>query len=244
MSDTPTDGRPLLPLAASTAPEPMRTDSCGCGSGTFGASETSEAATGCECATEHGSCACGSPTGPLADASVGRARRSDAPAVGLVQAAVWADAFTDVLEPEVLAACTGPAFASAWRASLATPPARHALLVARAGVQVVGFVAFGPSDDEDANDATAELLVLGVHPDARRVGHGSRLLNAAVDTARDLGFTWLNAWVPIPAEPARALLVGAGLASDRARRERVVGADGRTLLEVRLGAGLAADPLA
>ena len=177
---------------------------------------------------------------PVADASVRIARPSDVPAVGLVQATVWRAAYADVLSPEVLEQFEGPAFARVWRASLATPPTpRHQLLVACAGDQVVGFAAVGPSADADADDAQGELLALGVHPAARRAGHGSRLLNAAVDTLRGRQFERLTGWVLREDEDTRAFLVASGLSPDGAYRDRVVGADGTVVREVRLVADLA-----
>jgi len=177
---------------------------------------------------------------PVADASVRIARPGDVPAVGLVQAAVWRDAYTAVLSPEVLEQFEGPAFARVWRASLATRPSpRHELLVACAGEQVVGFAAVGPSADADADDAQGELLALGVHPAARRAGHGSRLLNAAVDTLRGRQFERLTGWVLREDEATRAFLVASGLSPDGAYRDRVVGADGTVVREVRLVADLA-----
>ncbi len=90
--------------------------------------------------------------------------------------------------PRSLATFEPRAFANAWRATLEGDQSGDGvLLVACAGEQVVGFAAVGASDDADADAGTAELLVLGVHPDARRQGHGSRLLHAVVDTARGRG---------------------------------------------------------
>ncbi|WP_295701748.1 GNAT family N-acetyltransferase [Lapillicoccus sp.] len=181
----------------------------------------------------------------MADASVRLARVSDAPAVGLVQAAVWTVAYAGVLADEVLADFQPPAFTKAWRASLEAPPtAAHRLLVACAGEQVVGFAAVGPSGDPDAGDGDGELLVLGVHPGARRSGHGSRLLNAAVDTVRGSGLTALRAWVPSGAIEIRRFLAGSGFAPDSAYRDRVVGAGPDDVLrEVRFVVSIAtADP--
>ena len=184
----------------------------------------------------HGS---GEP-GPLADASVRRARPTDAPAVGFVQAVVWREAYADVVDADVAAAFEPQAFASAWRQSLATPPgADHALLVACAGDQVVGFAALGPSEDPDAQEGTVEIHVLAVHPEARRQGHGSRLLAAVADTARGRGRTEVQAWVLASDEATRAFLTAAGLVTDGAHRARVVAEDGRTATEVRLAAALA-----
>ena len=179
-------------------------------------------------------------TGPVADASVRLARASDAPAVGLVQAVVWREAYAAHLPAEVVDQFEPRGFTNAWRSSLQNPPSRdHILLVACAGEQVVGFAAVAPSGDPDLADDGAELLVLGVHPEARRQGHGSRLLNAAVDTARGRGRLSLAAWILADASEVRAFLHSAGLESDGAQRERVVAHDGATVWEVRLGASVA-----
>jgi ribosomal protein S18 acetylase RimI-like enzyme len=108
------------------------------------------------------------------------------------------------------------------------------LLVACAGEQVVGFTAVGPSSDKDADEAAGELLTLGVHPDARRCGHGSRLLNAAVDTLRGKGFSSVSVWLLAQDEDTRGFLTAAGFSPDSAFRDRVVDADGALAREVRL----------
>jgi GNAT superfamily N-acetyltransferase len=181
--------------------------------------------------------------GPLADASVRLARESDAPAVGLVQAAVWRDAYAGVLPAQVLDTFEPTAFANAWRRSLAAPPeAVYRLLVACAGDQVVGFASIGPSQDPDASPETGELSAVGVHPRARRAGHGSRLLNATVDTLRGAGAETVHTWVLADDEATRAFLVQAGLVPDGAFRDRVVSPDGLTAREVRLVAHLGTEP--
>jgi GNAT superfamily N-acetyltransferase len=181
--------------------------------------------------------------GPLADASVRLARESDAPAVGLVQAAVWRDAYAGVLPAQVLDTFEPTAFANAWRRSLAAPPEGvYRLLVACAGDQVVGFASIGPSQDPDASPETGELSAVGVHPRARRAGHGSRLLNATVDTLRGAGAETVHTWVLADDEATRAFLVQAGLVPDGAFRDRVVSPDGLTAREVRLVAHLGTEP--
>ncbi len=188
-------------------------------------------------------CGCGTP-GPMADASVRRARVSDAPAIGLVQLQAMRTDYAGVLPADAIGALAGleeAELANVWRRALRRPPTpRHRLLVACAGDQVVGLAAFGPSEDRDADEATADLATLAVHPRARRQGHGSRLLNAVVDEARAAGFTWLTTWVPLEAPQMRAFVQAAGMGPDRARRQRTVSPDGTTLMEVRLGAALAA----
>lgn len=178
-------------------------------------------------------------TGPVADASARIARPNDASAVGLVQAAVWRAAFGTVVPQEVFDQFDAARFARVWRDSLKTPPSpRHVLLVGCAGEQVVGFAAVGPSIDPDANETSGEVLALGVHPDARRSGHGSRLLNAAVDTLRGRGFTSMAVWLLARDEETRAFLTSAGLSPDGAYRDRVIDVDGTPAREVRLTADL------
>ncbi|MCA0436662.1 MAG: GNAT family N-acetyltransferase [Actinobacteria bacterium] len=180
------------------------------------------------------------------DVGVRQAGAGDAETVGRIQAELWRDAYADDLPPQALAVSTAEAFAAAWRASL-TPPTQpdHALLLAHAGGDVVGLVALGPSEDPDLAGAGAvELLVGGVAVHRRGAGHGSRLLAAATDLARDRGAGLLTAWVLVSHERTRTFLQGAGFGPDRARRERIVDPDGRTVLEARFAASIAPDPAA
>jgi len=180
-----------------------------------------------------------SATGPVADASARIARPSDAPAVGRVQAAVWRGSYAHLLPQEVVDRFDAASFARVWRDSLSNPPSPcHVLLVSCAGEQVVGFAAVGPSADADAGETSGEVLALGVHPDARRSGHGSRLLNAAVDTLRGKGFHSMSAWLLVDDEDTRAFVTAAGLSPDGAFRDRVIDVDGTVVREVRLTADL------
>lgn len=179
------------------------------------------------------------PPGPMADSSVRRARPSDAPAVGVVQAAVFREAYAGTLDAEVIAEFEPIAFSRAWRRSLEQPPeGAHALFVALVGAQVVGLVAVGPSRDPDAGADCGEVTLLGVHPDARRQGHGSRLVNAAAAHLAESGFSTVSAWLLVGDGATRAFLAGGGFEPDGAHRDRVVSADGRTVREVRVGCTL------
>lgn len=179
---------------------------------------------------------------PTADASVRAASSNDAPAVGQVQALVWQEAYDGIVPPQVHAAFDPQSFAAAWRDSLRTPPEGvHRLLVACAGEQVIGFVAIGPSQDPDTGQTTGEVTALGVHPMHRRAGHGSRLLNAAVDMLRDAGADHVALWCLVQHEGLRAFLTASGLEPDGAYRDRVVSPDDDTAREVRLVALLTPD---
>ncbi len=157
----------------------------------------------------------------------------------MVQATVFREAYAGRVPDDVLALFEPDAFARSWRESLTAPPEGvHRLMVACAGDQVVGLAAVGPSQDPDAGGAQGEVTVLGVHPDARRQGHGSRLLNASVDILREAGADAVSLWLLADDEAGRAFLAASGFAPDGAYRDRVVSPDGDTLREVRLAATL------
>ncbi|MGF1663964.1 MAG: GNAT family N-acetyltransferase, partial [Kineosporiaceae bacterium] len=167
-----------------------------------------------------------------ADAAVRPAGPADAAAVGAIHARAWRSSYAVLLPEDVRAGLEPDALAAAWRSAVSSPPSpRHRLLVATATDVVTGFAALAPAEDPDTTPADAEVLALEVDPAHRGAGHGSRLLNAVADTARELGFQRLLAWVPEPDGDRTAFLTGAGAVADGARRVRgavagaVAGAD-------------------
>jgi GNAT superfamily N-acetyltransferase len=139
--------------------------------------------------------------------------------MGAVQARCWRLGYAGVLPAPVLDRLSGSDLAGPWHAAVTAPPtARHAVLVACAGTTVIGLAALAPSTDADADITDAELVALEVDPAQQRAGHGSRLLAAVVDTARDRGFTAIRAWVAAPDDARRTFLESAGLRTDGARR--------------------------
>ena len=179
----------------------------------------------------------------MADSSVRAASPGDADAIAAVQAAAWRAAYADLLPAEVIDDLHSADARDQWREAIATPPsARHRVLVAVTGVDVVGFAAFGPSEDSDlAAMVDAEMIALCVLPDRIREGHGSRLVNAAVDHLREDGFLHVRVWLSSGAEDERmhAFLAGAGWAEDGARRELDLHGDGRLVVpQVRLHAAI------
>lgn len=165
-----------------------------------------------------------------ADASVRPATAGDVDAVGAVHSRSWRTAYADHLPAEVLEALDPVALAGAWTGAVTSPPSpRHHVLVACAGSTVVGFLAL---------DDSGELVGLHVDPAHQRRGHGSRLLAAAADLAREDAVPALSAWCPLVDTVRREFLLSAGFGPDGAWRELdVPGADG--LREARLVAALA-----
>jgi GNAT superfamily N-acetyltransferase len=132
--------------------------------------------------------------------------------------------------------------AAAWRGSLAAPgDARNRVLVALERNRVVGFAITGPATDPDRDPvADGELQDLTLDPAERGKGHGSRLLQAAVDTMVADRFTRAVTWVLAADDGLRAFLTEAGWAPDTAHRELDLDGTGTTLVkQVRLHTALA-----
>jgi GNAT superfamily N-acetyltransferase len=129
------------------------------------------------------------------------------------------------------------AAAEAWRASLSAPKdARNRVLVALERNRVVGFAITAPAADPDCDPVRdAELMELTVDPGERGKGHGSRLLQAAVDTMRADRFTRSVLWAIASDDALRRFLTDAGWAPDTAHRELDLDGLGATLVkQVRL----------
>jgi predicted N-acetyltransferase YhbS len=168
----------------------------------------------------------------MADVSVRPARPADADEVGRIQVETWRLGYAGVLPSAVLDALSAEDAAATWSEAIATPPSRHhRLLVAQEGEWTVGFVALVP-EDEDAV-AIGPLLV---EPRWGRRGHGSRLLAAAVDTARADGAARAVAWLPEADEVSRTFFASAGWAADG--YARVLDTGTGQLREVRIHASL------
>lgn len=179
-----------------------------------------------------------SPHGhPTADVSVRVAWADDADAIAGVQVKAWRKAYDGLLPSDVLEALDPEQFAAAWATSLTKPKdARNRVLVALERNAVRGFAITSPSEDPDSDPvADGEVSELTVDPDHLGQGHGSRLLQACVDTLRAdkfrRGVTWLNS----TDDTLRAFLASAGWAPDGAHRELDLRGDGEVRVkQVRL----------
>ncbi len=105
--------------------------------------------------------------------------------------------------------------AEVWHRSITRPPlASYRVLVATEHIAVVGMVAVGPSEDEDAGTDDGQVVEFMVSPPARSHGHGTRLVQAAVDTLRADGFTHATWWLPSTADDLRGWLQEMGWGPD------------------------------
>jgi GNAT superfamily N-acetyltransferase len=173
---------------------------------------------------------------PTADVSVRVAWADDAPEIARVQARAWRATYAGV-SPDDALALDPEAAAGTWAAALRSPgDARNRVLVALERNRVVGFAVISPGTDPDCDPvADAELQELTVDADERAKGHGSRLLQAVVDTMRADRFTRAVTWTLADADELRRFLTEAGWAADGAHRELDLDGTGAvTVRQVRL----------
>jgi GNAT superfamily N-acetyltransferase len=177
----------------------------------------------------------------MADLGVRLAVPTDADELARIQAAVWAEVHGGGPLDELLEAVASEPAVQQWRDAATSPPsARHRVLTALADDTVVGFAVLAPAVDPDLDPAVdGELLELCVDPPLTGAGHGSRLVNAAADVARDDGFHRLYTWLAAPETRLRDFLTGAGWGADGASRSLDLRGDGEVLVDqTRLGTSL------
>jgi GNAT superfamily N-acetyltransferase len=179
-------------------------------------------------------------TVPSADVSVRVAWADDADAIAGIQARVWAAQYAGLVP--AAGELRQADFAQLWRDALARPAdARHRALVALERNRVVGFAITTPASDPDCDPVTeGELMELTVETHERGKGHGSRLLQAAVDTMVADRFTSAVTWLLADDDAHRRFLTDAGWAPDTAHRTLDLDGTGATQVrQVRLHTALA-----
>lgn len=186
-------------------------------------------------------------TSPTADVSVRPAIPEDAAAIAGIHArtlrATLQAGTGAPLSAEVAAMLRPEHLLGPWAAAIREHPTPlHLVLVALAGAQVVGFAALAPADTpvEPARDETAgpdapagpvaEILALEVPAAHGREGHGSRLLAACADLARERGVARLQTWAVQGEEARTRFLASAGFAPLGVRRTLDVG--GASVVEI------------
>ena len=176
----------------------------------------------------------------MTDVSVRVAWADDAESIAGVQVRAWSQMYDDLLPADAIPTDPAP-LAAQWHQSLSRPgDARNRVLVALERNTVVGFAVTAPAGDPDCDPvADGELADLTVLPDRRSQGHGSRLLQAAVDTLVADRFTRAVTWVSAGDDALRRFLTDAGWAPDTAHRELDLDGTGTTTVrQVRLHAAI------
>lgn len=175
-------------------------------------------------------------TSPGADVSCRVAWADDAGAISRLQLRTRRHDLAEMVPSDHLVVDEAEA-ETAWQQVLVRPPdARVRVIVALERARVVGFAITSPALDPDADPvADAELMELTVDPDERGRGHGSRLLQAAVDTMTADRFQRAVCWTVAADDAVRRFLTAAGWATDGAHRELDLDGTGAvTAKQVRL----------
>ncbi|HLT62123.1 MAG TPA: GNAT family N-acetyltransferase, partial [Microlunatus sp.] len=168
----------------------------------------------------------------------------EAAAIAEIQRRIWLEQFGPELAEPMLAAVSQDEAAEAWQAAIVRPPqARYRVLVAVESDRLTGYATTRPSDDPDADAAQDGMIdEFGIDPVARGRGHGSRMLNACVDTLRADGFGRATLWLLSTQDDFRRFLTEAGWAPDGGHRE--IGTDDEKvrLKQVRLHTEIGPEP--
>lgn len=172
--------------------------------------------------------------GPEADVSVRVAWAADAPSIVAIQHEAWTAAW-----PGAVGVPGVDALVDQWARIIEGPPdARIRVLVALERATVRGVALVHPCHDPDTDQlADAEIGEFLVAPAHRGAGHGSRLLQACVDTLRADHFSRAVWWVGATDDATRAFAVSAGWGPDGGHRE-LAEESGTTVKQVRLHTAL------
>lgn len=185
-----------------------------------------------------------SPAEPRPD-SVRLALPREAAAIAALQLRTWQADFAAT--PELLAELEPQQMAELWEQAITRPPIAtcRVLVAVDAANRVVGFASTIPCEDPDAeagaDGAVGEFLI---DEAARGGGHGSRLLNACVDTLRADGFTRATWWIRSTDDELRRFLTGAGWAPDGSHREIGLADGSVRIKQLRLHTDISGEPAA
>src|SRR5262245_28408875 len=122
------------------------------------------------------------------------ATADDARAIAEVHVASWRWAYRGQVPGEILESLSVDEREAMWTGSIHEGKCRTAVAVDAAGA-VVGFIATGPSADDDAVERTGEVYAIYLLEDAAGAGIGTALLRRGVDDLRSDGYRRSTLWV-------------------------------------------------
>ena len=155
----------------------------------------------------------------------------DCHAIAEVHVASWQQAYVGVVPREYLAGLSVSAREASWQEAARTGTPN--VLVARSEGKVIGFVAFGPSRDQDAPANCGEVWALYVLSSFWSSGVGRCLWLAALERLRLGGTSRVTLWVLSQNELGRRFYTAAGFVPE-AVSEKEFSLGGAQLKEIRL----------
>lgn len=141
----------------------------------------------------------------------------DCRAIAELHVHVWQHAYRDILPEHYLAALSVSEREAMWRRMVELEPGQ--LLVACAAGEVVGFVAFGASRDEEAPIDRAEIFAIYVNVACWSMGAGRLLWQQARQRIMAEGYKSVSLWVLADNERALRFYEHAGFAVDPQSRK-------------------------
>jgi len=165
-----------------------------------------------------------------ADLEIRPATVADAPDFAAVHIASWREAYAGLIDEGYLAALDVDRRAEQWRSDLASPALRTWVALHEGHVR--GFLALGPSRDEDASAATLEIYAIYLEPSAWGSGIARELVRPV--PAEVPPSVPVTLWVLAANERARHFYRRHGFAVDGVERiEEIGGAAHREIRYVR-----------
>jgi ribosomal protein S18 acetylase RimI-like enzyme len=167
-----------------------------------------------------GPAAASSQAGWMDDTVIRAARVADAWQIAMVQVRSWQGAYRGLLPQAYLDGLDPAQRVGRWERSLAeAEDRRDGVLVADARGTVLGFVAYSPSRDGDADPArVGEIDAIYLLPSAWGKGVGRLLMGAALAGLAEARFDWATLWVLDSNVRARRFYEAGGWLADEARK--------------------------
>jgi ribosomal protein S18 acetylase RimI-like enzyme len=153
--------------------------------------------------------------------SIRPAQPRDAAAIAQIHVRTWQTAYRGQLPDTYLTSLDAELDqrTARWELSIANAASRRQhQLVAQVGDRVVGFVTFGPSEDEPVDPHVGQIYAIYVDPSHWDRGHGRELFAAAVRGLTDAGFGAATLWVLETNARARRFYEAAGWVADGAKK--------------------------
>lgn len=173
-----------------------------------------------------------------APTTVRTATPDDAASIARIHVRTWQVAYRGQIPDEVLDGLRLEPRERWWRVEWwKQAGASHRLLVAESGDGIVGFVALGPSRDDEAVAATGEVYAIYADPGVWGLGVGRHLMERANEELRAAGFREATLWVIETNARARRFYTIAGWTTDGARKSERFGP--ATITEIRYRRGSA-----
>jgi ribosomal protein S18 acetylase RimI-like enzyme len=153
--------------------------------------------------------------------SIRPAQPRDAAAIALIHVRTWQAAYRGQLPETYLRSLDAELDqrTARWERSIANATARgqHQLVAEESG-RIVGFVTFGPSEDEPVDPEVGEVYAIYVDSGYWDRGYGRDLFAAAVRGLIDAGFGAATLWVLGTNTRARRFYESAGWSTDGATK--------------------------